>query len=65
MTPEQFYAAVKSLGLTPSKFSTIFLDADGMTYDVKNPHELTSEQRGEFIAMLKWKLGVGPYPLAN
>lgn len=66
MTPEQYYAAVKSLGLTPSKnVPTIFLDADQMTYDVRNPHDLSPEQRAEFIAMLKWKLGVGPHPLAD
>jgi hypothetical protein len=63
MTPEQYHAEVKKLGLTPSKdVPTVYLDSDGMTYNVKSPHGLTPEQRAEFIAMLKWRLGVAPKP---
>lgn len=63
MTPEEYYGAVKNLGLTPSKnVPTVYLDSDGMTYGVRSPYDLTAEQRAEFIAMLKWKLGVGPKP---
>jgi len=61
MTPDSYYAEVKKLGLTPSKnVLTVFLDSEGMTYNVPSPHDKTPEQREEIIAKLKGLLGVTP-----
>jgi hypothetical protein len=61
VTPEGYYAEVKKLGLTPStNVPTVFLDSEGMTYNVPSPSDKTSEQREEMIAKLKERLGVTP-----
>jgi hypothetical protein len=65
MTPEQYYGEVKKLGLTPTKFDTVFLDSEKMTYRIERPHDLTPEQREEHIALLKFKMGVGPRPFGS
>jgi hypothetical protein len=62
VTPEQYYAEFKKLGLSPTKVPTVFLDADGMTHNVPSPHDKTPEQRAEIVAWKKWQLGVGPKP---
>jgi hypothetical protein len=63
VTPEQYYAEVKKLSLTPTRIATVFVDADGMTYTVPSPRDRTPEQRAEIIAKLKFIMGVGPDPL--
>jgi hypothetical protein len=60
VTPEQYYAAIKKLGLTPSKVPTVFLDSEGMTYSVPSPEGRTPEQIAEILAKIKERLGIFP-----
>jgi hypothetical protein len=62
MTPKDFYAAVKNLGLTPTKHPTVFRDGEGNPYNVRSPEGMDTEERIEFIAKLKYVLGKGPPP---
>jgi len=59
MTPDAYFVEIKKLGLTPSKnVQTVYLDSDGMTYNVPSPHDKTPEQREEMIVKLKERLGI-------
>lgn len=63
MTPEGFFAAVRELGLRSSAVPNVWIDpGTGDTYIVESPYEKTPQQREEFVAILRWKLGRGPCP---
>ncbi len=62
MTVDQYLAAVRALGLRPSPVPTIYVGSDGEHWNVLNPFNLTPDQRAEVIALLKFKMGVGPNP---
>ena len=62
MTVEEYYSAIRLLGLTRTNISTVYRDFEGIMYNVKNPNDLTSAQRKEYIDMLKFSLNVGPRP---
>jgi hypothetical protein len=59
MTIEQYYAAVRRLGLAKSNVPTIYIHPPtGDTYNVPDPREYTPEQRVELIETLKSRLGL-------
>jgi hypothetical protein len=61
MTPDEYYAAIKNLGLRRSKnVRTVFFDNDEMPHRVPLPEDLTPEQREEIIAKKKEQLGILP-----
>ena len=45
MTVEEYYAAVRALGLTPSNRPEIFINREGGTQGVPDPQDFTAEQR--------------------
>lgn len=45
MTIDEYYAAIKLLGLTPTKFSEIFITRDGRPQGVPNAADYSPEQR--------------------
>jgi hypothetical protein len=40
MTAEEYWAAIRHLGLRPSNVGTVYLDANGTPYHVQNPDPL-------------------------
>jgi hypothetical protein len=59
MTVDEYYAAIRRLGLRPSRvpnvYFTAFMDD---TYHVRDPTDMTPEQRAEFIEKLKGLMGI-------
>ena len=58
MTVDQYYAAIKALGLRPSNVPNVYWDADGYARNVRDPRNLTEEQRAAFITKLKLEMGI-------
>jgi len=58
MTLDACYAAVKSLGLSPSTVPNVFIDRSGMTRSVPDPLPMTQEQREETLAKVKYLMGI-------
>jgi hypothetical protein len=58
VTPEQYYSAIKKLGLRPSNVPTVFIDSEGMTWNVPSPEGRTPEQVAEILAKIKERLGI-------
>ena len=58
MTEQEYWGAVKALGLTQTKVATVFLDADGMTHNVPDPVKLPPDVRAGVIRRLRESLGV-------
>lgn len=58
MTVEEYYATVRSLGLSPTKVPTVFETAYRELHNVPDPRPFTAEQRREIIERLKELLGV-------
>jgi hypothetical protein len=59
MTADEYRAAVKQLGLIPSNVGTVYLDAQGTTYNVQDPTNLPPEVRLGLIQRLRTLMGVG------
>ena len=61
MTNDEYWAAVKALGLTPMKpsdgITQMHQDRDGHPRMVEDPDRFTSEQRADLIAALRFSLG--------
>lgn len=45
MTIDEYYAAIRLLGLTPTKFPEIFITRDGRPQGVPSPANYSYEQR--------------------
>jgi hypothetical protein len=58
MTEDEYYAAVKRLGLHGTKIPTVYMTADGNPQGVPLASNRTPEQRQETIDFLKVMLGV-------
>jgi|HubBroStandDraft_1064217.scaffolds.fasta_scaffold3681386_1 hypothetical protein len=59
MEIDEYHAAVRRLGLRPSKVPNVYFTASmDDTYSVRNPTDLTPEQRAEFIEKLKGLMGI-------
>ena len=63
MSEEDYYLAIKSLGLDFSGEKTdlieVWVDADGTDWGVPNPAELSAEDRAETIDRFKKYMGIG------
>lgn len=60
MDGEQYFAAVRRLGLSPTGIPQVYRTAYGDVYSVPDPAEYTPDQRAELIEKLKERLGVKP-----
>lgn len=58
MTIEEYFAAVRRLGLRPSDVPNVYLTALNEVQRVPDPEYQTPEQRVETIDLLKMLLGV-------
>jgi hypothetical protein len=59
MTIEEYWAAVRRLGLRPHT-GNVFVTSTGDFHRVPNPISMTDEQRAETIEMLKSIMGIAP-----
>jgi hypothetical protein len=60
MTIDEYYGAVRRLGLVQSKVPTVHIHLPtNEPYYVADPTDMTSEQRARTIERLKGLLGVG------
>jgi hypothetical protein len=59
MTAEEYWAAVRQLGLRPSNVRTVYLDANGTPYHVQDPDPLPPQVRLALIQKLRALMGVG------
>lgn len=57
MTEEQYYYAVRRLGLLPSDVPDVFRTTDGDCYNVPDAARYTPEQRQEIIDKLRMRMG--------
>ncbi len=60
MTYEEFYAAVRRLGLRPSAVPNVFLTATHDVHSVPDATDKTPAQRAEIIEKLKEVMGITP-----
>ena len=61
MTPEQYWAEIHQMGLTPTRFPTLFRTRDGEIQSVEDPLLQTAAQRAETIERIKFMvLGIEP-----
>jgi hypothetical protein len=61
MTPEQYWAEIHDMGLTPTKVPTVFRTRDGETQRVPDPTPQTAAQRSETIERIRFVvLGIAP-----
>ena len=60
MTIEEYYAAVRRLGLRPSNVPHVYVTSSMDVYSVPDAAKFTSEQRAEIIERLKARLGIAP-----
>jgi hypothetical protein len=60
MTVDEYYAAVRRLGLRPSAVPNIFLTSATEVFSVPDPTHRTQEEREEIIEKLKGLLGINP-----
>jgi hypothetical protein len=59
MTAEDYWAAIRHLGLRPSNVGTVYLDANGTPDHVQNPDPLPPQVRLALIQKLRALMGVG------
>jgi hypothetical protein len=59
MTIEEYWAAVRRLGLRPHT-GNVFVTSTGDFHRVPDPTNMTPEQRVEAIEMLKRVMGIAP-----
>jgi hypothetical protein len=63
LTPEEYQAAIRALGLTPSRASyegaTVHQDRSGMFCSIPDASELTPEERAAFIELLIFRMNLG------
>lgn len=59
MTIDDYYSAVRRLGLKPSKVPDVYFTSTMDVHSVPNGSKQTPEQRAETIEYLKRALGIG------
>ena len=62
MTQEEYYRAVRRLGLKPTGVLTVWVNSTGEFFNVPDCTNYTLEQRAETIEMLKRTLGIDSAP---
>jgi hypothetical protein len=60
MTNEEYYAAVRRLGLHPSRVPHVYFTSSMDVHSVPNAASRTPEERSEIIEKLKERLGIVP-----
>lgn len=60
MDGEQYYAAVRRIGLHPTGIPEVYISGTGDVHSVPNPAEYSSAQREEIIEKLKERMGITP-----
>jgi hypothetical protein len=60
MTIEEYFAAVRRLGLKPSAVPGIYFTSTMDVHSVPDPTNMTPEQRAETIERKKAALGIAP-----
>jgi len=60
MDGEQYYAAVKRLGLRPAAIPNVYVSGTGDVHSVPDPAEYADVQRAEIIEKLKERMGISP-----
>lgn len=58
MTPTEYHAAVRALGLTQTKVPGVYKDADGEFHNVRDPTTISPEVRAGIIRRLRIAQGV-------
>lgn len=62
MTPEEYRAIVRAIGLTPAKPSyegaTLHVDREGQFTSIPDPETLKPDERAGMIAFIKARLGI-------
>jgi hypothetical protein len=53
MTPEEYYAAVKDLGLSYSGRGSVWIDRDGDCHHVPSPYGIPYDRRREILEDIK------------
>jgi hypothetical protein len=56
MTAEEYYAAIRALGLRESKVPAVWLDRENDTHSVPHPSEMKPEDRAKVVAKLRKRL---------
>jgi hypothetical protein len=65
LTNEEYYAAVKRLGLRPSNVPHIYVTSDGDVHPVPDGTKHTPEQKAEIVEKLKGTFGIFPSDRMN
>lgn len=60
MTVDEYFEAVRQMGLMKTAISTVFITRDREVFNVPNPHDYKPEGRREIIDALRRKLGRAP-----
>jgi hypothetical protein len=60
MTVEEYWTAVRRLGLRATKVRGVYVTSRGDYYSVLDPADRTPEQRLEMIEKLKVMMGIAP-----
>lgn len=62
MTPDDYRACLKAIGLTPIKptydGSTLHRDRDGFISSIPDPETMNQQEREAFIRLLKNRMGI-------
>ena len=58
MTVEEYYAAVRRLGLMRTNVATVYRSASGDLHNIPDPARYTPEQRAEIIERLRATLDI-------
>ena len=63
LTSQEYRAQIKALGLTPARQSyagaTLHIDRDGLYHSIPDAESLTPGERAAFLALLKYRMGLG------
>jgi hypothetical protein len=60
MTIDQYWAAVRRLGLHATKTPGVYMTSRGDVFSVRDPTNRTPEERVDMLEMLKMLMGIGP-----
>ena len=60
MTVDEYWAAVRRVGLRATGIPDVFITARGDVYSVRDPTNLKPEERAEVIEKLKILMGIAP-----